>query len=220
MIAFGLEHYRIMVAVVAACVWWVNRETSEDIDRKPDVIAEIVKSSLKTCVPQKLEIEKSDYAARLTDALTPARAKNMDVLIREGVIICLDQRHIPLSKGFLSHDFYGAYYYNNGKPVITVKDKGYANQQAGFLSEKIDRHSGEIVDEIAQNYTKTGIWPGEDQLAYRESKSCGENCKEYYIAWQKMSATKSKSSGDSLNIKKPPLIEGSGGPFYRTPNHW
>lgn len=201
---FTLQHWRILAAIAGAAIWFLNRETEEELAQKPALVDAIIANATARCEKQNLLTEKSPYESRLRDALNDAHFKSLDTLAYHRVTICLDQRHNPLSKGLISKDFYAGYYNNNGDPVVTLRDDGYANKEAGFLSRKIDKYSGEALNKLARHFPRAKALPGGMSFAVEYKESCGEDCTRRFVDWtrpEKLTSYMTKIAGITI----PPL---------------
>lgn len=217
--AFLIEHWRPLVLAAAAVGAWLNREQGEELTRKPELIDQIVAFSIASCPHQTRFPEKGTYEQRLREVLnTGVRSQAFDALMNKNVTICLDQR-IPDFKGhFIDNTFYAAYYYNDGKPVLALRDNGKLAKHTGALDTDNKERSDEIINKFASKYLLGEHAPEMPMLAYKESSSCGKGCTNYYAQW--VDATKYASKLKAHHGMDAPSLRADAPAVKYSPANW
>lgn len=188
-VGFMVENWRPLAAIAVAASAWLNREQGVELTRKPELIDQIVANSIARCPSQTRFAEKGTYEERLREVLgTGIRSQAFDAFMNKKLTICLEQR-IPDFKGhFVQNTFYAAYYYNNGEPILAVRDNGKLAKHTGMLDTDNKERSDETLNLFAYRYLQGEHAPEDTMLAYKEDKSCGKDCTSYYTEWIKASA--------------------------------
>lgn len=127
-------------------------ESTADLERKPDLIKQIVRNSLRYADKQDHYLASYPYESRLELALSQASTYALSRLIEEKVIVCMDQRLSRLDSGFWDDDIYSVFYNHGKQKVLSLYDNGKSYEDTGLFETGIVDHSDSAIDELITDY--------------------------------------------------------------------
>lgn len=143
----------------------IGSESSEDKERKPELIDSIVSTSLSECKTIGSDIER-EYIPDLTKVLKNVRATGLDVLLDNNIKVCLDQDLNNVDYGFLSRRIKSIYYSEDNSLSISYNGKKAISYSSKLLSKFARKYDSNPDRMLNSQFTQ----------GYTYSSSCGKNC--------------------------------------------
>lgn len=112
----------IPVFLLAGCY-----ESTEDIERKPELVTQLADQAVEACDAEDTNIWRTmDYRERLEVVLRNQSANTLDFLIENNIVVCMDDR-LPEANHPLTKDIRAMFYpsaIEGGQHILALSDDG------------------------------------------------------------------------------------------------
>lgn len=139
-----------MVAGTAALVGgvvWLTSESDADIERKPELVEQILEHSMQHCLDQSHHSDDVSTEARLTAVLEGTRSTALDFILNNNITVCLDKRLHEEDYGFWDREPQAIYYPESS--VISLWDNG---EETTFWNRGPARYGDSMLNEFASSF--------------------------------------------------------------------
>lgn len=163
-------------------------ESTADLERKPQLVAQIVARS----VPRKDLRQETEaaipYAQRLSAVLDYASVGALDTLLRENVIVCLDRRLPAQKEGWFTSTIHSGFYSHGGERVLTLWDNGQDPTKVRWLDIGFGDFARDAINQLADLMNRKGWrdWQNPALFGTRRSRfNAATKITEHYFDWSR-----------------------------------
>lgn len=189
--------YTICGAAGIALLFNALTESGADIERKPDLVNQMVTISIQECDLQQNFNQTAAYKDRLEEVLMDTRSNALDFLLDNGITVCLDHRMSDVEEGFFDTDVHGLYFPD--KKTISIYDNGDDSAHKGFFETAAISYSGKLLKEFVAEYDDGDLAEvSKPQFGYSYYQSTGKGGYQNY-KWK-------NDAADYAVIKKNPKL--------------
>jgi len=177
----------------------VHRESTENRQRKPQVIAALVTANMP------FSDGTDSYEARLVDALSKTRTRDLETLQGANVSIILDTRLTAQDLGLRDRAISGAYYQQGGKRIVALQDGGKTDAGTGFFSPLYSDVGAQVMERLAE-LIREGALPKGDAAMYasRYTYHSGRAGAVTRMEWRGAAGFDQKTLAKNPGLKLPP----------------
>lgn len=189
-------------------------ESTADLERKPQLVAQIVARATSRADMSGEAGAAVPYAQRLSVALDCASVAALDTLLREDVIVCLDTR-LPLqNEGWFTSPIHSGFYAHEGERVLTLWDDGHDPSKVRWLSVGLGDFAKDAINQLADLMNRKGWrdWQNPAMFGTRRSRyNPATKITEHYFDWSRAKSYVRELEKNPA-LAHPPVVPRRSGP--------
>lgn len=179
-----------------------DKESDNDIQRKPSVVNSIVADSLEKCDLTEPVPRDAPYEVRLRKVLSDSRTEALDYIQSNHITVCLDRRFPHQNSGAFDTRIEAIYYGGETGRVIALWDNGMIENGTGMFATDTSDNNPEFLN-VFKNSTENGAFHLADKFTYGAKYACGKGCNK--AEWRHISNFDKDSISKNSDLKIPPV---------------